>query len=99
MHALPVQFHLKTILWQNLKVPPLFLVLNIGTTCMLMRIVLLLTDETPEFLHFRDKKNFHDQFLSVTGLILLPISMVITNGFYLAASFINPGFIIGNEEV
>ena len=99
MHALPVQFHLKTIMWQNLKVPPLFILLNLGTTFMLVRIVLLLTDETPNFIHFREKPNLHDEVLTTLGFYLLPISAVVTIAFYLAASYINPGFIIGNEEV
>lgn len=47
MHALPVRFHLKTILWQNLIVPPLYLVLNIATTLILMHIVQVLADFDP----------------------------------------------------
>lgn len=85
MHALPVQFHLKTILWQNLLVPPLYLVLNIATTIILMHIVRVLAD--------------FDMFLAYLGYLQLPILAIFTIVFYLFASYLNPGYIIGNEEV
>ena len=41
----------------------------------------------------------HDNVLTLLGLYILPLTAILTIGFYLSASYINPGFIIGNEEV
>ena len=99
MHALPVQFHLKTIMWQNLIIPPLFLILNLGTTFILVRTVILLSASTPQFMKYQGTAEIDDTFLTFLGLYQLPLTALVTIGFYLAASYINPGYIIGNEEV
>ena len=85
MHALPVQFHLKTILWQNLLVPPLYLALNIATTIILVHTVRVLGGIDP--------------VLMFLGYLQLPALAAVTILFYLLASYLNPGYIIGNEEV
>ena len=99
MHALPVQFHLKTIMWQNLIVPPMFLVLNLGTTFILIRTVVMLSSQTPTFLHLQKQASIDDSFLTFLGFYQMPICAAVTIGFYLMASYINPGYIIGNEEL
>lgn len=80
-------------------VPPLFLILNLGTTFMIIRLVFFVNDSTPNFIKEAYHGNINDDILTILGLYLLPITSIFTIAFYLMASYINPGFIIGNEEV
>ena len=85
MHALPVQFHLKTIFWQNLIVPPLYLTLNIFVTAILIQAARQLAEQ--------------DYVLAYFGLLQLPLFAFVTIMFYLYSSYVNPGYVIGDEEV
>ena len=65
--------------------PPLYLALNIATTIILVHTVRVIA--------------IIDPLLDYLGYLQLPSLAVVTILFYLLASYLNPGYIIGNEEV
>ena len=83
MHALPVQFHFKQRFFGNLLLPSIFMAINIFTSVSLLNIV---------------RHVEGDDFLSVLGMLLVPLSILAIT-FYLLSAFTNPGLLIGNEQV
>jgi hypothetical protein len=83
MHALPVQFHLKSLFFTNFPTPILYLAFQIIISVSIIRIT-------------RHVKG--DEIVDVLGFVF-PIFAVLTIVFYLRSAYTNPGYVIGNEQI
>lgn len=83
MHALPIQFYLKSIFIGNIGVPSAYLILQAFCIVSLMEIMM----------HIEE-----DSALDLLQVVF-PIISLLTLVAYLYAACTNPGYVIGNEQV
>ena len=81
MHALPIQFYLKSMFVGNIGVPSAYILLQGFCIVSLMEIMM----------HIED-----DEALDVL-VVVFPIISLLTLVAYLYAACTNPGYVIGNE--
>lgn len=93
MHALPVKFHMKSmfsiskfdlLINLDLSRPAIYIVIQMIITGLFYKVMKPLDDHP--FSHF-------------LTFFLYPMFLVFTLIFFCLASYTNPGFIIGNEQV